>query len=335
MDKKNFEMPGRCVIADNRFKHVMAIALNPQSNYKDGIVRCIVKRDGDVQKLGYIDRSKLFKIKTNDNRFDKFAITEELKIKGSNYLIKKIAGKSWDFLGFEDPDIWIGKKKKLMHVYFTIAFKHKFKEEMLIGLGHAEGQDLDSLRMAEPVLLDKKNSAKELSIAPVNSKKFRYNLIESSDIINGIYYSTIRLAIVENMSKNWKFGDILFHPKKNQIAWAGEHASPGPLFSKSFMDVGENKLLGVMNGRETSQRTGKNVNYGVFSIGLFIYDYEKGKIDWISPKPLIKDSEAKTITFASDFVEIEKGLGILYAHVDDSFVRAYRLTADFLASFLP
>ena len=72
----------------------------------------------------------------------------------------------------------------------------------------------------------------------------------------------------------------------------------------------------------------------MFSVGLFIYDYENGKIDWVSPQPFIQDSEAKTITFASQFVETKKSEGILYAHVDDSFVRAYTLDAEAIKSLL-
>ena len=79
---------------------------------------------------------------------------------------------------------------------------------------------------------------------------------------------------------------------------------------------------------------------GTFSIGLFIYDYEQGKVDWVSSDPFIQDSEAgkggnRAITFASQFVETNPGEGILYAHVDDSFVRAYTLKADLLKSILP
>ena len=73
----------------------------------------------------------------------------------------------------------------------------------------------------------------------------------------------------------------------------------------------------------------------MFSVGLFIYDYENGKIDWVSPEPLIRDSEAKTITFASQFIQTKNGEGILYAHVDDSFVRAYTLYADKLKNIIP
>jgi hypothetical protein len=114
----------------------------------------------------------------------------------------------------------------------------------------------------------------------------------------------------------------------------GGHASPGPLFPKNFIDVGKGKLLGAINGREANQRVGQEIKYGAFSVGLFIYDYKNGKINWVSPEPFIQDSEARTITFASQFVEQGNGNGILYAHVDDSFIRAYTLNAEEIQSLL-
>jgi hypothetical protein len=117
------------------------------------------------------------------------------------------------------------------------------------------------------------------------------------------------------------------------MAWIAGHASPGPLFPKDFIDVGEGKLLGAINGCEANQEIGKDIKYGNFSVGLFIYDYENGKIYWVSPEPFIQDSEAgkdggRAITFASQFVLTNPGEGILYAHIDDSFVRAYTLNAE-------
>ena len=90
-----------------------------------------------------------------------------------------------------------------------------------------------------------------------------------------------------------------------------------------------------MNGREANQKKDEKTIYKIFSIGLFIYDYENAKVDWISPQSFIKDSEAEVITFASHFVETGKGTGILYAHVDDSFVRAYTLNAEGIRQLLP
>ena len=100
--------------------------------------------------------------------------------------------------------------------------------------------------------------------------------------------------------------------------------------------IEQGKLLGVINGREANQKIENgSIKYGMFSIGLFIYDYENGKIDWVSPEPFIQDSEATTITFASQFVETKQGEGILYAHIDDSFIRAYTLKAEQIRRLLP
>ena len=104
---------------------------------------------------------------------------------------------------------------------------------------------------------------------------------------------------------------------------------------KNYIEhVGKGKLLGIINGREANQKIGDVTKYGIFSVGLMIYDYENGKIDWVSPESFIRDSEAKTITFASQFVETSAGEGILYAHIDDSFVRAYTLNAEALKNML-
>ena len=332
--KTYIENSGKAVKPNKKFKHMMAISLDPKSNYKKGVIRCITSRKGKVDVKGYIDRSKLYKLEGKSLK--KFEIKEELKIKNQEKIIKKIEGKEWEFIGLEDPDIWIDEKTNLTHLYFTIAFLSKREKSMLVCLGHAVGKNLDSLKMTMPSIMTKKNiSAKELSIAPINKKGFRYNLIESSKKEKGVTYSVVKLAIAKDMNGIWKMGKIVFHPKKHKIPWIGEHASPGPLFPKTFLDIGENKMLGIMNGRESSKKIGNIIKYKMFSVGLFIYDYEKGKIDWVSKKSFIRDSKAKTITFASEFVETNPGKGILYAHVDDSFVRSYELNANSIKKLIP
>lgn len=193
--------------------------------------------------------------------------------------------------------------------------------------------------MTEPTLLGSHGrNAKEVSIAPLNSKGFRFNLIESSNKKGEWIYSTVQVAIAHDMGKPWEFGEIAFHPADHKIPWIGGHASPGPLLPRSFIDLGENKMLGIMNGCEENKKADDKIKYGTFSIGLFIYDYEYGKIDWVSPEPLIHDTdtnEKRAITFASHFVETKIGEGILYAHVDDSFVRAYTLNGKKIESILP
>lgn len=329
------EHSGKVAEAGERFEHVMAITLDPRSNYKTGVIRSILSREGDIFVSDSLDRSALYKISGND--LEHFDIGEKLFLKNQEEVLNSMGEEDKDFIGFEDPDIWIDPNTDLMHLYFTIPFKYKNKKGYSVSLGHAVGSSLDSLEMTQPVLVDNgHNSAKEVSIAPLNSKGFRYNLIESSDYINGEHYSTVRQAIAKDMGKSWEYGEVVFHPAEHNIAWLGGHASPGPLFSKDFINVGENKLAGILNGREADTFIdGKNVARGVFAVGFFIYDYELGKIDWVSPKPVIIDSEARNITFASQFVETRYSEGILYAHIDDSFVRAYTLSADKIKSLLP
>lgn len=318
MQKPYIQHEGK-VISNTTFKHVMAITLDPRSNYEVGIIRCITSRSGDLLYRGNIDRSVLHKI--NKNSDGTFSIGEQLKIENEEEIIKKVTPEgSFDFIGLEDPDIWWEGDN--MHVYFTIPFapsdpKAKFK----IYLGHAIGKDLDTLVMTMPVLMqDNLGGAKEVSIAPINSSGVRLNLVESA-------HGT-RVAIAKNMNGPWEFGDFAFDPKDHDISWIGKDASPGPLFSKEFINLGEGKRLGIINGREKNEVIGDRVVYKTFSIGLFIYNYEQGKIEWVSPEPFIRDTEAKIITFASQLVEHGDRIATLYAHVDDSFVRAYTLNAE-------
>lgn len=305
------------------FKHVMAIALNTQKNYKDGIIRCITSREGNIFVKGYIDRSELYTIERDSLK--NYSIGEKLKIKNETEIINQITPKGYQCIGLEDPDIWEDKDTGLIHVYFTIPFIPNEKSKKTeINLGHAVGKDLHCLLMTPPVLMDNGTmSAKEISIAPLNKKGFRYNLIESRDRQNDTTYSVVTITIVTDMGKPWKYGETVFHPKEHRIFWIGGHASPGPFLSKNFIDLGEGKLLGIINGREVNKVIDEKIKYGVFSVGLFVYDYENGKIDWVSPVPFIQDTEARIITFASQFIETNKGEGVLYEHVDDSFVRAY------------
>ncbi len=335
--KAYIEHPSKVIELGNRYSHVMAITLDPTTNHKKGIIRCITSREGDVEIKGYTDRSELHTIEGDSLEY--FKIGEKLEIKNEKEILDKLTPEGWDFIGLEDPDIFIDPSTNLTHLYFTIPIKPPsgdFKNKMKIHLGHAVGKSLSLLEMTTPVLLgNEKYYAKEVSITPINSKGFRSNLIESKDRSLGTSYSIVQVAIAKDMGGLWEYGEIVFHPKEHNISWIAGHASPGPLFPKSFIDIGENKLVGVINGREANQKIGDKIKYGMFSVGLFIYDYENGKIDWVSLKPFIIDSEAITITFASQFIETEEGIGILYAHVDDSFVRAYTLNAKAIKKLLP
>jgi hypothetical protein len=334
MQKPYIQHDSKVMNTDSQFTHVMALALDPRSGYKEGMIRCITHREGSVSAAGFVDRSELHKVR--GDTLEHFEIFEKVVFKNEDTIINGLKGKL-DFIGLEDPDLWIDEQSAMLHMYFTVPlFDMTDKKKTKIHLGHAFGKDLDSLEMTTPVLLaDDIGCAKELSIAPVNKNGVRLNLVESNKREEDFNYSIVRVAITEDMGANWKFGDIVFHPKEHDIPWIGGHASPGPLFSQEFVDVGVGKRLGIINGREANKIVDGKTKYGMFSVGLFIYDYEEGKIDWVSPEPLIQDSEAVTITFASQFIETVPGEGILYAHVDDSFVRAYTLKAQWLRPLLP
>jgi len=90
-EKINFKPPKnylehreKAVETKEKFKHVIALTLNPKANYKEGVIRCITSRKGDIEKKGYIAKSLLYKIKGDS--LDKFIITKKLDIKNEKKL---------------------------------------------------------------------------------------------------------------------------------------------------------------------------------------------------------------------------------------------------------
>lgn len=328
------ELPGRAVEV-GRFKHLMALALNPQSGYQDGVVRVITSREGDVSVSGFVDHSELHYVRASGPHT--FEVGESLALAGEAEAVEAILPKGFESLGFEDPDLTVDESG-MLHLYFTIPLLCRAEGVTRIYLGHAEGSSLGTLTMTEPALApdDRGAGAKEVSLAPRASDGLYRHLVESSAPgTEATAYSTVRVAKAASLAPPWEFGETLFHPARQGVAWALGHASPGPFVPASFIDLGPGKLLGFLNGREADSVVREQVVFGTFSVGLFIYDYEHGEICWTSPDPLIQDREARTITFASQFVEVGNGKGILYAHVDDSFVRAYEIDAHALRELPP
>ncbi len=326
-------LPGHAVHPRGRFAHVMALALNPQTQFRDGVIRCITSREGNVAVSGFIDRSELHLVSAAG--VHEYDIGERLFIENEDRVVGNLLPNGYEFLGFEDPDLFSDAEGKL-HLYCTIPLVNRARGKSRIYLGHAEGPGLESLCMTEPVLMHPGKTAKEVSLAPQAEDGVWRHLIESN--ASGTArsaYSTVRVAKAGGYGPPWEYGATLLHPAKAGIPWAGGHASPGPLLPRSFIDIGEGKLAGFLNGRSHDRVQNEQVVFGTFAIGLFIYDYEHGEIPWVSPQPVIEDSAAETITFASQFVESGDREGVLYAHVDDSFVRAYQVRADAVRSLLP
>lgn len=319
------QLPGVAVDPKKRFKHVMALALNPKTNFNDGMIRCITSREGSIDVSGFVDHSELHVVsKAGEYQYE---IGERVCIENEDQAIGPLLPDGFEFLGLEDPDLVLDENGTL-HLYCTIPLINRTQGVSHIYLGHAEGESLDTLCMTAPVLMRPDAAAKEVSVAPRASDGIYRNLIESSAPGTEVSaYSTVRVAKARDFSESWEFGETVFHPADKGIAWAGGHASPGPLLPRTFIDPGEGKLVGFLNGREADRVEHEQVVFGTFSVGLFIYDYEHGEVCFVSSSPFIQDSEASTITFASQFIETGVGEGILYAHVDDSFVRAYRVTS--------
>lgn len=346
MEKVYKEHKGKVIKTNGKFKLIMAIAVNPE-NHKEAILRCIVSRTGDITKTGSHDISKLYLLKGKS--LTKFSIDKELKIKNSDKIIKQLYKKGQEFIGLEDPDIFYDEKSKIYHLYFTMPYIVPKTKPSCVYLGHAVGKNLNSLIMTKPVVMGKYDFgfwAKEVSIAPLNKAGARINLFESADKVrlpNGLVrtFGTVRSVVARDMGKSWQAKEVVLHPYKlsqnNKVyKWIAGDASPGPLLPSTFIDIGKNLRVGIMNGCEMPKyKNGEKIFGGNFTVGLFVYDYERGKILWVSEKPIIKDSKAKRITFASQFIQTKPNEGILYAHVDDSFVRAYTLYGDKIRKILP
>jgi len=149
---------------------------------------------------------------------------------------------------------------------------------------------------------------------------YRINLTESNDG----HYSVMAAVKAGYPSGKWRFLNIAMHPKNQGYEWCAEHVSPCAILSSDFINH-KGLLLGIMSGREkTEVKNGKKF-YRKFRPGLFLFNPKTGEIPWVSPEPLFEDPDAETITFASDFVELNENEGLLYAHVNDSFVRVYKI----------
>jgi len=307
-------------------KRFMALCIDPSSNkpYK-GIARQVTQRKGNVDEMGFVDMSKLVLIESKN--LLKWNVIKDLQMKGIQKIIKNLECNETFFIGLEDPDIFIDEAKD-KHVYFTIAFKYKNKEGHRLYLGHAVGDSLDNLTATNPVI----SNNKEIAISPIKNKKMRYVLAESwtENPEEGI-----SLLKAENMNKNWKFDKLVFDPKKHSFPWCKGYASPCRILDLELVNINNSLLLGICTGNSGEYTKDGKEFRGNFEPGLFLFDYKTGEMPWIAKNSLFKDPKAATITFASEVVPINKNEVILFAHPNDSFVRAYKLNLIKLKQLLP
>ena len=195
-------------------------------------------------------------------------------------------------------------------------------------LGHAVGESLNKLVASEPVIADNK----EVAISPIKGNNYRYVLAESWV---RKHEAGISLLKAEDMNRDWKFERLVFKPSNDSPFWCRGYASPCRFFDSSFLKIGDNLLLGICNGNSGTYIENGAEMRGNFEPGLFLFNYKTGEIPWIANESLFKDPITTTITFASELVTLNEHEAILYAHPNDSFVRAYKLNIDKLKELLP
>lgn len=320
-------------------RRFMALCVDPTSKtpYR-GIARQVIDRQGSPDVPGFLDRSKLIIVESDDLLI--WRIKCDLNIKGIYEVIKELNSNGSDekeFIGFEDPDILVDETGK-KHVYFTIPFRYKGKDWYDVYVGHAEGHSLEGLIATKPVLEEVNSEIvgfKEICPSPITKKGARFVLAETFVDRGGERkYSAVSVSIAKNLSDVWVYKKIVHDPEKEDKKWCAGHSSPCRIFNPSFLSH-KNYLVGIMNGREPTKKVDGGKIYGKFRPGLFLFDGKSGDIVWVANEPLFEDPAATTVTFASDLVYLSKDEAILYAHPNDSFVRAYRLKASKIKGLLP
>lgn len=303
----------------------MALSVDKSSinnKIKYGIAREVYQRKGKVNVEGFVDKSRLVIVKSSD--LLNWKKTKELKIKGIEKVIKKIKKPFMEFIGLEDPDIYRDKQNKI-HLFYTIAFRNNKQNNFSVFLGHAEGNSLDNIMATKPALSPKikhglvQDGFKEISIIPSTNLAF-------VEIGSGGQNTKIGLTKFNKIS-NLKFQRVILEPKKINSKWCNGEISPGPVLKIA------NEYIGFLNGRNKAKKIKNKITYGIYKIGLMKLNKE-GFIKHVSSTPFISDVQSKSVTFVSNLVELNNKEEILYAHVNDSFVRAYKIYFKKLRKFL-
>jgi len=312
---------------------IIALAIDKKSkDPKMGIAREITEKKPNPNLLNIFHKSKLILVKSDDLK--KWEKVEDIKINNLIETIDELYTDNKDFIGIHDVNIY--NRKGTKHVYLSIGFKYKNKKDFEIYLGHAKGKSLKNLTATKPVLYPKSKITKgykEVAISPLKHKKIRINLAEVLLSGQRCIFSTIASVESTSLSKTWVFKNLI-NLGRIKDKWCNGALSPCCILPKKFLRK-NNLLVGIVNGRKPNKKVNGKLIRGKFSPGLILFDYKTGNIPWISPEPLFEDPDAKTATFASEFIQTKKDEGILYCHINGSFVRAYKLKAKELKKLLP
>lgn len=316
-------------------KRFMALCVDPTSeNPYRGIARQVIKRQGNQDVPGYVDKSKLIIVESND--LLKWTVISDLKINKIDDSINILKKEELNFIGLEDPDILIDDQG-IKHLYFTIPFKYKNKDWYDVYVGHAFGKELSTLKSENYVLSkvdDEIVGFKEICPMPFNVDGKQLVMAETFLDRGEIRkFSAVSLIEAKDHYKKWNFLKLIHDPEKEKREWCAGYSSPCRVFKPDFL-THKGYLVGLMNGREKTKEINGQKMYGKFRPGLFLFDVKSKEIVWLANEPLLEDPIATTITFASDIVYLNNKEAILYAHPNDSFVRAYKLKSSKIKALL-
>lgn len=315
-------------------KKFMSLCIDPSSkNPYKGIARQVTERKGHEDNPEHIDLSKLVIVESKN--LLKWKIIGDFEIKGLSKHIKYLPNNE-RFIGLEDPDILIDEKG-LKHVYFSVPLMYPDHFGWDIYIGHAIGKNLKDLTI-EGYVLGPKNEKitgfKEVMPTP-NLQNGSGIYLTEIEIVEDRLLSAIAAVKSNGFGGKWDYMHLALDPRNSKHNWCKGHVSPCRVLPKNFIDPGNNLFAMIINGRELpSLKNGRKI-YGNFLPGLALYNSKTVEISWVAEKPLFKDPKSTAITFASEFIQTEKNKGILYAHPNDSFVRAYKLDARILKGMLP
>jgi len=336
--------------------NIRTMALYIDEGSKDpilGLVREIAESSGSVHRPGFVDRSKFILVEGDD--YYSFKKVSDVVIEGLDEHIADILEENptLEYIGPEDPTIH--RENGVLQVYFSVPFKDE-NNYFTVCLGYATGESLRDLKFKRLVavtgdlckskVIDKSallfpnyECIKELAVVPRIDNGTQVVLVEgalgNSSLAGVSVISEIRLSdIKDGFGALDKYhSDIpVVNPNdldSDDYRWISGHASPCYIF---LMDEAGYNLC-IINGREKEETHKGEVDFGKFTVGLMNCNLDTG-VCFISKQHLFDDPDAKGIIFASQFIKISDKEGLLYCHIDDAYIKAYRIKLDGLVKAL-
>ncbi|MEM4625601.1 MAG: hypothetical protein QXJ28_02450 [Candidatus Pacearchaeota archaeon] len=190
-------------LKSNNNSYYFALSLDKSSINKKtklGVAREVFYRRGKPWKKGFLDKSKLIIVSSNDLIYWKKEC--DLEINGITQLIKEYSDLNREFIGLEDPDIINYEKNK--YLYFTLAYKKRKLDGFFLYLCCASGPRLNALSFPRVVLSpnSKFDGFKESCIDIKNKIAFNETILkERNTSVSCISLSQISLKLINGINQ--------------------------------------------------------------------------------------------------------------------------------------